>query len=150
MTQERKGAAGVETTTLQSIACGGTGGDLTAVDSRDGKIVRIRPMHYEERYTEDEMEASRWTIEVDGEKFRPAMKAAPNYFALAYKNRVYSKNRVRYPLKRIDWSRAGIPRKSTRPTGAGPSSCASAGTRRSTSWKARSGASSMPTAPIRC
>ena len=29
-------------TTLQSIACGGTGGELTAVDSVDGKIVRIR------------------------------------------------------------------------------------------------------------
>ena len=27
-------------TTIQSIACGGTGGEMTAVDAKDGKIVR--------------------------------------------------------------------------------------------------------------
>ena len=35
---------GEVTTTLQSIACGGTGGELTQVDTKDGKIVRIRPL----------------------------------------------------------------------------------------------------------
>ena len=47
-----------EKTTLQSIACGGTGGDLTAVDSKDGRIVRIRPINYLDTYTEEELAAS--------------------------------------------------------------------------------------------
>ena len=46
-----------ETTTLQSIACGGTGGDLTAVDAKDGKIVRIRPINYLDTYTKEELRA---------------------------------------------------------------------------------------------
>ena len=98
-------------TTVQSIACGGTGGDLTYVDSKDGKIVRIRPIHYLDTYTEEELEPSMWEIEVGDKVFRPSYKALPNYFALAYKNRVYSKNRVRYPLKRVDWEPGGDPDK---------------------------------------
>ena len=98
-------------TTVQSIACGGTGGDLTYVDSKDGKIVRIRPVHYLDKYTEEELDHSRWTIKVGDKELRPALKAAPNYFALAYKNRVYSKNRVLYPLKRVDWEPGGDPGK---------------------------------------
>ena len=47
----------------------------------------------------------------DGKKLRPEMKAAPNYMALAYKERVYSKNRVRKPLKRVDWEPGGDPDK---------------------------------------
>ena len=98
-------------TTIQSIACGGTGGDLTEVDSKDGKIVRIRPLHYDTRYTEEELEPSMWKIQVGDEVLRPSLKSAPNYFALSYKNRVYSKNRVRYPLKRVDWEPGGDPAK---------------------------------------
>lgn len=100
-----------ETTTLQSIACGGTGGDLTAVDAKDGKIVRIRPIHYLDTYTEEELEPSMWKIKVGDEVFTPGYKSAPNYFALAYKNRVYSKNRVCHPLKRVDWEPGGDPAK---------------------------------------
>lgn len=108
---EKPVGPGVETTTLQSIACGGTGGDLTAVDSKDGKIVRIRPVHYLDTYTEEEITPSMWEIKVGDEIFTPSFKSAPNYFALAYKNRVYSKNRVRYPLKRVDWEPGGDPGK---------------------------------------
>ena len=100
-----------ETTTLQSIACGGTGGDLTAVDAKDGKIVRIRPINYLDTYTKEELEPSLWKIQVGDEVFTPGYKSAPNYFALAYKNRVYSKNRVRHPLKRVDWEPGGDPAK---------------------------------------
>ena len=98
-------------TTVQSIACGGTGGDLTYVDTKDGKIVRIRPIHYLEKYTEEELEPSMWTIKVGDKEFRPGFKSQPNYFALAYKNRIYSKNRVKYPLKRVDWEPGGDPAK---------------------------------------
>lgn len=96
-------------TTFQSIACGGTGGDLTAVDSKDGKIVRIRPINYLDTYTKEELAPSMWKIKVGDEEFTPGYKSAPNYFALAYKNRVYSKNRVQYPLKRVDWHPGGEP-----------------------------------------
>ena len=98
-------------TTLQSIACGGTGGDITAVDSVDGKIVRIRPINYLDTYTADELEPAMWKLEANGEILTPGYKSAPNYFALAYKNRVYSKNRVKYPLKRVDWEPGGDPAK---------------------------------------
>lgn len=100
-----------EKTTLQSIACGGTGGDLTAVDSKDGRIVRIRPINYLETYTKEELAPSMWSIKVGDEEFTPGFKSAPNYFALAYKNRIYSKNRVQYPLKRVDWEPGGDPAK---------------------------------------
>ena len=99
------------TTTVQSIASGGTGGEPTAVDTKDGKIVRIRPLHIDEKYTPEELADSMWELDVDGKKLRPEMKAAPNYMALAYKERVYSKNRVRKPLKRIDWEPGGDPEK---------------------------------------
>ena len=98
-------------TTLQSIASGGTGGELTAVDSKDGKIVRIRPLHLTDVYTEEELAPSEWTLKVGDHVFKPTTKAQPNYFALAYKNRVYSKNRVKYPLKRVDWEPGGDPEK---------------------------------------
>ena len=99
----------IYTTTVQSIASGGTGGEPTAVDSKDGKIVRIRPLHIDEKYTHEELADSMWELEVDGKKFRPEYKAAPNYMALAYKERVYSKNRVMKPLKRVDWEPGGDP-----------------------------------------
>ena len=98
-------------TTIQSIACGGTGGEMTAVDAKDGKIVRIRPMRIDANYTVEELAGSLWSLEAQGKTFTPPMKTAPNYFALAYKNRVYSKNRVGYPLKRVDWEPGGDPEK---------------------------------------
>ncbi len=98
---------GTDETTIQSIGCGGMGGEMTAVDARDGKIVRIRPYRMDERYTAEELAPSLWELEKDGKTFKPDMKGAPNYFSLAYKNRVYSKNRVQYPLKRVDWNPDG-------------------------------------------
>ncbi|PWL77428.1 MAG: hypothetical protein DBY20_08625, partial [Coriobacteriia bacterium] len=98
-------------TTLQSIACGGTGGEMTAVDTMDGKIVRIRPFRIDTKYTLDELKDSMWEIDVDGEVFKPTIKTCPNWMALAYKNRVYSKNRVLKPLKRVDWEPGGDPAK---------------------------------------
>ncbi len=98
-------------TTFQSIACGGTGGDLTQVDVQDGKIVRIRPAKFGASYTDEELAPSMWELHAGEEVQTPGTKSAPNYFALAYKNRIYSKNRVRYPLKRVDWEPGGDPDK---------------------------------------
>jgi trimethylamine-N-oxide reductase (cytochrome c) len=99
------------TTIIRGVAGGGTGGDPTAIDSKDGRIVRIRPMRWDYKYTWDELKDSFWEVEKDGKKFSPDLRATPNYFALAYKTRVYSKNRVQYPLKRVDWEPGGDPAK---------------------------------------
>ena len=111
MSTHTKGDQSPLTTVIRGVACGGTGGDPVEVDSQDGKIIRIRPMRFDSKYTAEELEDHLWEFDVNGNKFVPEMKAAPNYFALAYKNRVYSKNRVKYPLKRIDWEPGGNPAK---------------------------------------
>ena len=48
-------------------------GELTAVDSVDGKIVRIRPHRKDDKYTPEELADSMWEIEVDGHTLRPQM-----------------------------------------------------------------------------
>ncbi|MDR1185559.1 MAG: molybdopterin-dependent oxidoreductase [Coriobacteriales bacterium] len=111
MKDSRNYCAEKERITLESISGGGMGGDLVAVDSKDGKIVRIRPLHRDYKYSIAELEESFWELKVGDKSLRPSMKSSPNYFALAYKNRVYSKNRVRYPLKRVDWEPGGDPAK---------------------------------------
>jgi molybdopterin guanine dinucleotide-containing S/N-oxide reductase-like protein len=73
----------------------------SAVDVKNGKIVRIRPLHYDWKYTREEIKP--WNIERNGKTFEPSMKALPSPYMLAYKKRVYSPNRVKYPLKRVDW-----------------------------------------------
>ena len=52
-----------------------------------------------------------WKFEARGKTFECPPKSAPPYFALAYKKRVYSRNRVKYPLKRVDWEPGGDPAK---------------------------------------
>ncbi|MDR1015439.1 MAG: molybdopterin-dependent oxidoreductase [Coriobacteriales bacterium] len=100
-----------EQTVIRGIACGGTGGDAVAIDFKDGRIVRFRPLHWDMSYPWDDLQKDLWEFDIDGKVFKPEVKAAPSYFALAYKNRVYSKNRVRYPLKRVDWEPGGDPAK---------------------------------------
>ena len=46
-------------------------------------------------------------MEAHGQIFEPMMKSLAPPFSLAYKNRVYSPNRILYPLKRVDWDPKG-------------------------------------------
>jgi molybdopterin guanine dinucleotide-containing S/N-oxide reductase-like protein len=88
--------------------CGvGYGGNLVKVDCKNGRILRIRPVHYEWAHTKEELEKIRWEVEAKGRRFAPKMKELAAPFAIVYKNRVYSPNRVRYPLKRVDWDPKG-------------------------------------------
>ena len=80
--------------------CGG--GDVVRVGVKDGKIIRIRPLHYDWKY--DPKDLPMWQVEARGKVFKPLRKEIPPPFRIAYKLRVYSPNRVRYPLKRVDWS----------------------------------------------
>ena len=83
----------------------GPGGNASVVESKDGKIVRIRPLHYDWKY--DKNQFNPWTIEAGGKTFEPKMKALPPAFGVGYKKRVYSPNRILYPLKRVDWNPNG-------------------------------------------
>ncbi|MBN1190339.1 MAG: molybdopterin-dependent oxidoreductase [Dehalococcoidales bacterium] len=80
-------------------------GDPASVDVKDGRIVRIRPLHYDEKYTRDQL--APWRIEQDGKVLEPLMKSQLAPYALAYKKRAYSPNRIKYPLKRVDWDPNG-------------------------------------------
>ena len=79
--------------------------DSVQVECEDGKIVRIRPLHYDWKYPD----IKPWEIEARGKTFSPSMQSLIPPYTLGYKNRVYSPNRVLYPLKRVDWDPKGAP-----------------------------------------
>jgi trimethylamine-N-oxide reductase (cytochrome c) len=78
-----------------------TGGGPITVYVKDGKVVRIRPMQVPEK------EYKPWVIEADGIKYSPpkAMRVAP--YIHAERNRLDSKNRILYPMKRVDFDPKG-------------------------------------------
>jgi anaerobic selenocysteine-containing dehydrogenase len=76
-----------------------------AVDVKDGKVIRIRPLHWDSKY--DSKTFNAWQITKNGKTFEPLMKAVPAPWSLAYKKRTYSPNRIKYPLKRVDWDPKG-------------------------------------------
>ena len=81
------------------------GGGAARVDTRDGKILRIRPLHYDDSYTAAEI--GQWRVKARGKTFESKLRTLPNPHGLSYKNRVYSPNRIMYPLKRVDWDPGG-------------------------------------------
>ena len=77
-----------------------TGGPIT-VHVKDGRILRMRPLIY------DETDAPSWTIEARGKKFTPYRKACIPSFTLTERVRAYSEDRIKYPLKRVDFDPEG-------------------------------------------
>ena len=78
----------------------------TRVESgEDGKITRIRPFYYDDGI--DYESKNPWKIEARGTVFAPPRHTVPSCYYVTYKKRVYSNNRVRYPLKRVDWDPHG-------------------------------------------
>ena len=96
-----------EKTVLRALGLRGLygGGAEGMVDVKNGRIVRIRPFHYDWRVDKDQIRT--WTIEKKGKTLKPPLKSLPSPFSLAYKKRVYSPNRIRYPLRRVDWDPKG-------------------------------------------
>jgi trimethylamine-N-oxide reductase (cytochrome c) len=81
-------------------------GPPTVVDSdENGKVIRVRPFHYDE-YVDWEKK-NPWKIEERGSVFEPPKRTIHGAFYLGYKKRVYSANRVKWPLKRVDWDPKG-------------------------------------------
>jgi trimethylamine-N-oxide reductase (cytochrome c) len=72
---------------------------------KDGKLTRIRPFHYDEVVDWDAKNP--WKVEARGSIFEPPKRTVHGAFYLGYKKRIYSPNRVKYPLKRVDWDPNG-------------------------------------------
>ena len=81
------------------------GGGECVVDVKNGRAIRVRPLHYDWKY--DTRAFNAWKITRNGQTLGPLMKSLPSPFSLAYKKRTYSPNRIKYPLKRVDWEPDG-------------------------------------------
>ena len=100
---------GAERTLIRDISfCGvpENGSNASMVDVKDGKIIRIRPMHYDWKYN-PEKDMNPWKMEVRGKTFEPSMKTLIPPYSIAYKKRVYSPARIRYPMMRVDFDPNG-------------------------------------------
>jgi molybdopterin guanine dinucleotide-containing S/N-oxide reductase-like protein len=96
--------AGTEKSYLKGIgfiASGSGDANTSVIDVRDGKIVRIKPLHFDWKYAKEKFKP--WKMEARGQSFEPTMKSLVPPYSLAYKKRVYSPNRILFPLKRVDW-----------------------------------------------
>jgi molybdopterin guanine dinucleotide-containing S/N-oxide reductase-like protein len=104
---KKSGLLSEETTVIKALSLGGAqgGGGPCAVDVKDGKIVRIRPFHFDWKY--DKKQFNPWKVTRNGQTYEPLMKSLVAPFSLAYKKRVYSANRIKYPLIRVDWDPNG-------------------------------------------
>jgi molybdopterin guanine dinucleotide-containing S/N-oxide reductase-like protein len=101
-------SAGEKTIVRDISWCGVfNGANASMVDVKDGRIVRIRPARYYEQYTKEEVNP--WVMNARGSTFEPSDKSLIPPLSLAYKKRVFSPARIRYPMKRVDWDPTGAP-----------------------------------------
>jgi molybdopterin guanine dinucleotide-containing S/N-oxide reductase-like protein len=96
-----------ETTLVRDISWCGVfnGANASMVDVKDGRIIRIRPARYYDQYTREEVRP--WVMHARGKTFEPSEKSLIPPLSLAYKKRVFSPARIRYPMKRVDWDPQG-------------------------------------------
>ncbi len=81
--------------------------NTSVVDVKDGRVVRVRPLHYDWKYDRGGFNA--WRMEARGKVLEPSYKSLVPPYALSYKKRVYSPNRILHPMKRVDWDPNGAP-----------------------------------------
>ena len=74
-----------------------TVGGPISVYVKDGKIVRIRPIVI------DENDFKPWTIDAKGKKFSPPKQVKLAAFTITERMRLYSEERIKYPMKRVDF-----------------------------------------------
>ena len=96
---------GTTQTFIKGLALGGHGALPAAIDVKNGRIVRIRPLHLDWKYSSKQLNP--WTINVRGKTFEAPLTIMQPPFNLAYKKRIYSPNRILYPLVRVDWNPNG-------------------------------------------
>jgi molybdopterin guanine dinucleotide-containing S/N-oxide reductase-like protein len=78
-----------------------TVGGPVFVHVNDGRITRVRPLTF------DSSDAPSWTINAHGQSFTPPRRAALAPFTVSERDRVYSDNRIKYPLIRSDFKIGG-------------------------------------------
>ena len=94
-------------TLIKSTGLGNFGecANMAVVDVKDGKILRFRPFPYTWKYKPEEFNP--WKITARGQVFEAPLKSLLVPFTLGYKKRIYSPNRILYPMKRVDWNSDG-------------------------------------------
>lgn len=102
-----KKGVGADKTCIKGLGfcSNGVGANSAFVDVKDGKILRTRPMDFLDSYSAEELKM--WKLEVRGKTFEARRRAALPPLSIAYKKRAISKNRILYPLKRVDWDPNG-------------------------------------------
>lgn len=80
---------------------------LIAFDTKNGRIVRGRRVHF----TDDYPELKPWTIKARGKTWTAPVKSPAPVYYLSHRKRADSPNRILYPLKRVDWEPGGDPKK---------------------------------------
>jgi len=78
-----------------------TNGGPLFVYVKDGRIIRLTPMQF------DETDAAPWTIKARGHKFTPPHGTTCGPHAICSKSMVYSPDRLLYPMKRVDFDPDG-------------------------------------------
>jgi trimethylamine-N-oxide reductase (cytochrome c) len=78
-----------------------TNGGPLFVYVKDGKIVRLTPIEF------DDEDARPWTIEARGKRFSPPSSTTAAVHTLCSKSTVYSPDRLLYPMKRVDFDPKG-------------------------------------------
>ncbi|MBW2028682.1 MAG: molybdopterin-dependent oxidoreductase [Deltaproteobacteria bacterium] len=78
-----------------------TNGGPVFVYVKDNRIIRITPIDFDER------DARPWTIKARGRSFTPPRKTTVSPHTLAWKSMIYSKDRLLYPMKRVDFDPSG-------------------------------------------
>ena len=79
-----------------------TNGGPVFVYVKDGKIIRITPIEFD-----DSEDAPSWSVKARGRTFTPPRRTTIAPHALASKSVIYSKDRLLYPLKRVDFDPNG-------------------------------------------
>ena len=74
-----------------------TVGGPISVYVKDGKIVRVRPL------VVDKNDLKPWTIEAKGKKFSPPKQVKLAPFTTTERIKVDSEERIKYPMKRVDF-----------------------------------------------
>ncbi len=78
-----------------------TNGGPVFVYVKDGKIIRLTPIDF------DDEDPETWSVEARGKTFSPPRKTTISPHGLASKSLVYSKERNLYPMKRVDFNPEG-------------------------------------------
>ena len=79
----------------------GTNSGPIFVYVKDGKILRITPIDF------DADDSPPWSITARGQTFTPSRRTTVASHAMCLKSMVYSKNRILYPMKRVDFDPDG-------------------------------------------